>query len=218
MPSEQGKNVQTANDKLTARYWACHNLWAGPGGDVRQPPKKKRSKKRKVKGGKRRTKRSPVSSKISQLQKEGYPHKQAVAIALSMQKSGRLTSSGGYRRSRRSKSRRKSRRRSKSRRKSRRRSKSRRKSRRRSKSRRVSKSRRIRGRGAAFGKCAHQSPKKRYLRISRPGRQDETKRKSLRRIYGDSLFDDVDRPLPRRLWNLTEVEEDIVPFDSGRSM
>ncbi len=91
-----------AKDKLTARYWACHNLWAGPGGDTRQPPKKRR-----VKGGKR--KKSPVSLKISQLVKEGYPHKQAVAIALSMQESGRITKSGGYRRHKRSSRRRRKR-------------------------------------------------------------------------------------------------------------
>lgn len=32
----------SANDKLTARYWACKDLWAGPGGDTRSPPKRKR--------------------------------------------------------------------------------------------------------------------------------------------------------------------------------
>ena len=93
-----------AKDKLTARYWACHNLWAGPGGDTRKPPNRK---KRQVKGGKR--KKSPVSLKISQLVKEGYPHKQAVAIALSMQESGRITKSGGYRRRKRSSRRRRKR-------------------------------------------------------------------------------------------------------------
>ena len=59
-------------------------------------------------------KKSPVSLKISKLRKEGYPQKQAVAIALSMKDQGRLTKTGGYRRSRRnrrSRSRRKSRRR-----------------------------------------------------------------------------------------------------------
>ena len=59
-------------------------------------------------------KKSPVGLKISKLMKEGYPHKQAVAIALSMKDQGRLTKTGGYRRSRRirrSRSRRKSRRR-----------------------------------------------------------------------------------------------------------
>ena len=29
----------TANDKFTARYWACKNLWAGKGGSTKQPPK-----------------------------------------------------------------------------------------------------------------------------------------------------------------------------------
>ena len=28
-----------AHDKLSARYWACKDLWAGPGGDTRQPPR-----------------------------------------------------------------------------------------------------------------------------------------------------------------------------------
>lgn len=27
----------TARDKLTPRYWACRFLWAGPGGNTRQP-------------------------------------------------------------------------------------------------------------------------------------------------------------------------------------
>lgn len=26
-------------DKLTPRYWACQYLWAGPGGNTRQPPR-----------------------------------------------------------------------------------------------------------------------------------------------------------------------------------
>ena len=49
-------------------------------------------------------KKSPVSLKISKLMKEGYPRKQAVAIALSMKEQGRLTKTGGYKRSRRRKS------------------------------------------------------------------------------------------------------------------
>ena len=28
-----------AHDKLSARYWACKDLWAGAGGDTRQPPR-----------------------------------------------------------------------------------------------------------------------------------------------------------------------------------
>lgn len=28
-----------ARDKLTARFWACRFLWAGPGGDTRRPPR-----------------------------------------------------------------------------------------------------------------------------------------------------------------------------------
>lgn len=29
----------TANDKLTPRYWACKKLWAGKGGSTKRPPK-----------------------------------------------------------------------------------------------------------------------------------------------------------------------------------
>jgi len=39
-----------------------------------------------------------VSKKISKLVAEGTPQKQAVAEALSMQRAGRLTPGGGYRR------------------------------------------------------------------------------------------------------------------------
>lgn len=49
-------------------------------------------------GGGPRRKRSAVSKKISHLVHEGKPQKQAVAIALSMKRAGRLTPSGGYRR------------------------------------------------------------------------------------------------------------------------
>jgi len=34
----------TANDKLTARYWACKKLWAGPGGSTASSPKNKKGK------------------------------------------------------------------------------------------------------------------------------------------------------------------------------
>ena len=34
----------TANDKLSARYWACKNLWAGPGGATTSNPKGRRGK------------------------------------------------------------------------------------------------------------------------------------------------------------------------------
>jgi hypothetical protein len=34
----------TASDKLTARYWACKNLWAGPGGDTKGSPKGRKGK------------------------------------------------------------------------------------------------------------------------------------------------------------------------------
>jgi hypothetical protein len=42
--------------------------------------------------------RTGVSLKISKLRREGTPQRQAVAEALSMQRAGRLTASGGYRR------------------------------------------------------------------------------------------------------------------------
>lgn len=34
----------TANDKLSARYWACKKLWAGPGGSTKSSPKTKKGK------------------------------------------------------------------------------------------------------------------------------------------------------------------------------
>ena len=34
----------TAKDKLTARYWACENLWAGKGGSKKSSPKSKKGK------------------------------------------------------------------------------------------------------------------------------------------------------------------------------
>lgn len=37
-------SCDTASNKLTARYWACKNLWAGPGGDTKSSPKSKRGK------------------------------------------------------------------------------------------------------------------------------------------------------------------------------
>ena len=35
---------ETANDKLTPRYWACKNLWAGPGGSTAASPKSRKGK------------------------------------------------------------------------------------------------------------------------------------------------------------------------------
>ena len=32
-------SCDTASDKLTPRYWACKNLWAGPGGSTKSCPK-----------------------------------------------------------------------------------------------------------------------------------------------------------------------------------
>lgn len=34
----------TAKDKLTARYWACKNLWAGKGGSTQSSPKGRKGK------------------------------------------------------------------------------------------------------------------------------------------------------------------------------
>jgi hypothetical protein len=34
----------TASSKLTARYWACKKLWAGPGGSTQSSPKSRRGK------------------------------------------------------------------------------------------------------------------------------------------------------------------------------
>ena len=48
--------------------------------------------------------KSPVSHKISKLVREGVPHRQAVAIALSMDAQNRLGPLGGYKRVRRSRS------------------------------------------------------------------------------------------------------------------
>ena len=33
-----------ANNKLTARYWACKDLWAGKGGSTKSSPKSKKGK------------------------------------------------------------------------------------------------------------------------------------------------------------------------------
>ena len=37
-------NCSEATNKLTARYWACKNLWAGKGGSTKSSPKSKRGK------------------------------------------------------------------------------------------------------------------------------------------------------------------------------
>ena len=34
----------TATNKLSARYWACKNLWAGKGGSTKNSPKSKQGK------------------------------------------------------------------------------------------------------------------------------------------------------------------------------
>ena len=35
---------ESATDKLTPRYWACKNLWAGAGGSTQASPKSRRGK------------------------------------------------------------------------------------------------------------------------------------------------------------------------------
>ena len=42
--------------------------------------------------------KTPVGYKISKLMKKGMPHRQAVAVALSMEQKGQLGPRGGYRR------------------------------------------------------------------------------------------------------------------------
>lgn len=37
-------SCDTANDKLTARYWACKHLWAGKGGSTQSSPKSRKGK------------------------------------------------------------------------------------------------------------------------------------------------------------------------------
>ena len=37
-------SCDTASDKLTLRYWACKNLWAGPGGSTAPSPKSRKGK------------------------------------------------------------------------------------------------------------------------------------------------------------------------------
>lgn len=37
-------NCSEANDKLSAKYWACKNLWAGKGGSTQSSPKNRRGK------------------------------------------------------------------------------------------------------------------------------------------------------------------------------
>ena len=37
-------HCDTADDKLTARYWACKNLWAGPSGSKTPCPKGRKCK------------------------------------------------------------------------------------------------------------------------------------------------------------------------------
>jgi hypothetical protein len=63
----------------------------------RKSPQKSKSKRKSPKKSKRKV--TNVGMKIKKLMKEGYPHKQAVAIALSMEKSNKLGPRGGYKKS-----------------------------------------------------------------------------------------------------------------------
>ena len=67
--SERVTDVSSAKDKLTARYWACKDLWGGPGGDTQKPPKSKksRSKRRKSRSkprGKSKRRKSRSKSRV----------------------------------------------------------------------------------------------------------------------------------------------------------
>jgi len=46
----------------------------------------------------RAAKQDRISKKIQHLAQEGYPNKQAIAIALNMEREHRITKSGGYKR------------------------------------------------------------------------------------------------------------------------
>ena len=37
-------NCSTATNKMSARYWACKKLWAGPGGSTASSPKGRKGK------------------------------------------------------------------------------------------------------------------------------------------------------------------------------
>ena len=41
---EARHKCSSATNKLTARYWACKQLWAGKGGSTKSSPKSKRGK------------------------------------------------------------------------------------------------------------------------------------------------------------------------------
>ena len=67
--------------------------------------KLEKTQKNKRKSPKKSKKKiSDVGMKIKKLMKEGYPHKQAIAIALSMKKSNKLGPRGGYKKSKKRKS------------------------------------------------------------------------------------------------------------------
>ena len=57
--------------------------------------------------GRRRTANKRISGKIKRLRGEGVPRSQAVATALNMERKGRLTKAGGYRRVKRASKRKK---------------------------------------------------------------------------------------------------------------
>jgi hypothetical protein len=130
--------------------------------------KLEKTQKNKRKSPKKSKKKiSDVGMKIKKLMKEGYPHKQAVAIALSMKKSNKLGPHGGYKKSKKrkspkkSESKRKSPKKSESKRKSPKKSKSERKSPKKSKSERKSpKKSKSERKSPKKSKSEHKSPKK----------------------------------------------------------
>jgi hypothetical protein len=49
------QRCHTANDKLTARYWACKHNWAGKGGSTSPPPRRKSKRKSPKKKSRRKS-------------------------------------------------------------------------------------------------------------------------------------------------------------------
>ena len=64
-----------------------------------EKPKRKSPKRKSTNRKSTKRKSTDVGMKIRKLMKEGYPHKQAVAIALSMKNSNKLGPRGGYKKS-----------------------------------------------------------------------------------------------------------------------
>lgn len=69
----------------------------------KSPKRGKKSPKKEAKEKDIEDKKTPVGYKISELMSEGYPQKQAVAIALTMQNNGSLGPKGEYKRKKKKK-------------------------------------------------------------------------------------------------------------------